>query len=67
MTAKNENELVLDAIQKLSQKLDRISETVCGGRCSDSNMDRETLIAIAAATYNTFGKRTSIRSVRLIK
>jgi hypothetical protein len=61
-----ENNAVLKSIQSLEQKLDALSNKF--GACADATrLDNETIAVITACAYSLFGKRVSIRSVKLIK
>jgi len=61
----NNEKLILDAIQKLENKVDKIAEQV---NCSNSQerLDNETVAIITAAVYNLFGRRVAVQNVRLI-
>jgi len=61
----NNEKLILEAIQKLDSKIDRIAEQV---NCSNSpeRLDNETVAIITAAAYNLFGRRVAVQNVRLV-
>ena len=60
-------DMILDSIQVLERKLNKISDML-GTCCSEDDcLDNETVVLIAAAAYNLFGKRVAIRNVRLLK
>jgi len=61
----NNEKIILDAILKLENKIDRIAEQV---NCTNltERLDCETIAIITAAAYNLFGRRVAVRNVRLI-
>ena len=60
----NKEELILDAITKLSNKVDELSSKI-GDSC-ESRLDSKTIAIITAAAYSLFGRRVAVRSVRLL-
>ena len=62
----NKEELILNAISKLNEKVDAIS-TKFAINTNEDRLDNETLAVITAAVYCLFGKRVAVHSVKLIK
>ena len=59
------NEKIFNAISLLNTKIDSIATTI--NTNSDNRLSNESIAVITAAAYSIFGKRVSIRSVKLIK
>ena len=62
---KSKEELILDAITLLSNKVDDISSMM--GFRADNRLDNETIAVISAVAFSLFGKKVAIHSVKLLK
>ncbi len=56
-------EIILEAIRKLDEKVDNIASQVKAA--NDSRLDSETVAILTAAAYNTFGQPVAVRSIKL--
>ncbi len=62
--AKNNETTVIEAIQKLEEKVDNLASQI--QNASAARLDAETVAVLTAAAYHIFGRAIAVRNVRII-